>query len=244
MAGYCRNCKTECLDSDSVVVCEGFCVGIQRFHARCVGLTDDEGGVCLYRNIMWMCDDCCALMENMRFRDTVNAVRSISCPVREEIEKLKTEVKAINDTLDCIKGKTPIVPDEGCSAITSGSPMNVPHPLSPGHSSPLTSTRIGSSPSICTNATSLKLHLSNIANDVTEAEVVQMIANAIGVRDIISIKCLKPAWRDATTMDFISFKVEISDCHRLNALCSSRWPKEVKCREFKDFPNTTWRPTR
>lgn len=241
----CGKCKNECLESDTTVVCEGFCVGFHRFHARCVGLTDDEGATCLHRNVLWMCNDCCALIEDFRFRDTVNVVRSKDCPVKNEVAILKAEVQKMSETLDCLVERAGFVSSIVCTATTSKCPKtDVPQHSSIEDSPPLTSTRTVFSPPVCTDDSTVKLHLSNIANDVTQDEVVRMIADSIGVQEIISIKCLKPVWKDVSTMDSISFKVEIADCHRSSALYSWRWPKGIRCREFVEFSNTTWRPAR
>lgn len=73
---------------------------------------------------------------------------------------------------------------------------------------------------------SLKLHISNIANDVTEEEVLQMINEAIGVEQVRNIKCLVPPWKDLSSLDHISFKVEIENDYRETVLKTSTWPKE------------------
>lgn len=230
----CSKCKTECSSNETIVVCEGFCVGIQRYHARCVGLSDDEGGVCLHRNILWMCDNCLDLMENIRFRETVNAARSVNHSVEKEVENLKADFVKMNETINNLLDKVALISSDDSSTKSTFRPPSV------DNSPPLSSTKIISTPG-CSNATTVKLHISNIANDVTTDEVLQMVYDSIGVKEIFDIKCLKPAWRN---VDFISFKVEIPGCHRTNALNLSKWPKGIRCREFKDFVDTTWRPVR
>lgn len=239
----CGKCKCECLENETTVVCEGFCVGMHRFHARCVGLSDDEGEVCLHRNILWVCESCRDLIENIRFRDTVNSVRSMCSPVEKEVENLKTEVSKMNATIRTLLEKAAIASDDHCGASKPSERSVSQQPLI-DDTPPLTSTMIASPLPTCSDTATVKLHISNIAIDVTENEVVQMIAESIGVMEIVSIRCLKPAWRDAATMDFISFRVEIPVCHRKNALNSSKWPKGIRCREFRDISNTSWRPVR
>lgn len=89
-----------------------------------------------------------------------------------------------------------------------------------------------------------KLYLSNIAVDVSEDEVKRMVSDALCVDEIYAINCLKPSWKDASSLDFISFKVEIDKRCRGKAMNSSTWPKGIRYREFKEHTETTWRPDR
>lgn len=247
MVQKCLKCSNDCCPGEILVACEGFCEGIRQFHARCVGLTEDEAGVCLYRNIMWMCDDCRDLMENIHFRSTVVAAKSINEPVSSQTETIEVEVAHLCKIVNQLNTTIGSLIDNISTSTPESLPLTTDIP-------PLSSTIIQNTLSAETAAEEIrnldgpnetfKLYLSNIANDVTGAEVNQMISNAIGVDRIYSIKCLKPTWKDVSTMDFISFKVEIDGKYRADALKSSNWPKGLRYREFKDYTETTWRPER
>lgn len=71
MFTHCNACKIEICAEDVVVACEGKCEGSRYFHAKCVGLTYDEGCACLHSNIFWMCDGCRDIIEKGRFRDAL-----------------------------------------------------------------------------------------------------------------------------------------------------------------------------
>lgn len=245
MEQKCSTCKKDCCTGETTVVCEGFCEGIRRFHANCVGLTDEEADVCLYRNIMWMCDDCRNLMEDLRFRSTVNAPKSLGSPVtaeveciRNEIAKISTMINEMNETIGSM-----IINPHTVSLNALSSPPDEMPPLSSTKNFPNASSASCVENYNGTNET-FKFYLSNIANDVTEEEVKQMVKDSICVDEIYAITCLKPRWKDVSTMNFISFKVEIDGRHRTTALKSSIWPKGIRYREFNEHTATTWRPNR
>lgn len=243
----CPKCKIECKAEQTFVICEAFCVGMSCFHVKCVGLSDDEGKACSLskRNIAWMCGDCKDLIENLKFRATVNKVRSIQQPLETRVEQLKAEVEKIGTRMDellettkCRNNTKEIIPVEIVEEPKSSFSRSI---------SPLSSTRLSKNQETGPRYISdspLQLHVSNISNDVTEEEVLQMVTDAIGVEEVLSIECLVPKWKDRSTLDFISFKVKIDENYRRVALKRSNWPKEVRCREFIEFGNTTWTPLR
>ena len=50
-----------------------------------------------------------------------------------------------------------------------------------------------------------------------------------------------PKWKNAITIDYVSFKV-VLDCNlKTNAMTASTWPRRVKFREFVNR-QSTWRP--
>ncbi|KXJ80678.1 hypothetical protein RP20_CCG023927 [Aedes albopictus] len=204
---------------------------------------------------MWMCEDCQTLMENMRFRSTVNAARALETPDVKVIESIRSEIANLSEMVNQLNGtigtlKTSFhVPSNAASCDALLSP--------PKDVSPLSSTKIAPDVSMSTadriedrvevpdgrNET-FKLYLSNIAVDVSEDEVKRMVSDALCVNEVYAINCLKPTWKDASSLDFISFKVEIDKRCRDKALNSLTWPKGIRCREFKEHTETTWRPDR
>lgn len=98
----------------------------------------------------------------------------------------------------------------------------------------LSSTRVDRAIKEQHNETSLKLHISNIAIEVNEKEVLQMISNAIGVYQVHHV----------SSLDYISFKIGIDISYRETALQILNWPNGERCVEFVDCRATTWRPAR
>lgn len=245
MEQVCHKCKNDCGSGEILVVCEGFCESIRRFHASCAGLTDEEAGVCLHTNVMFMCDDCRELIENVRFRSIVSSMRVPENPVEKGVDRITNEIAKMSDLMNQLNVTI------GSLLNTSESTSNTEMPSVSDKVPLLSSTKVW--PDVSTakrvhnsdeeNKT-FKLYISNIANDVTEEEVKQMISEAISVENIHAINCLKPPWRDVSTMDFVSYKVVIDRKYRSEALNSSSWPKGIRCREFKDHAVTTWRPGR
>lgn len=118
MEQTCQQCKNSYCSEESVVVCEGFCEGIRRFHATCVGLSKEEADVCLFRNILWMCDDCRDLMENVHFRSYIKSTKPLETPIESiklEVAKVNAMLNRLNETIDSLRN-API------SALNASSP--------------------------------------------------------------------------------------------------------------------------
>lgn len=215
---------------------------MNRFHAKCVGLSEDQGRACSQRNIFWMFDECTELMGTIKFRAVVNKMRSHTKPLEIEIERLKSDAAEMREKMNTMQDHVTNKPVACVNEPTHEEEFR----FSPSTSYvPLSSTRVSvNRANEGQNNDSLKLHISNVANDVTEEEVLQMINKAIGVEQVRYIKCLVPPWKDLSSLDYISFKVEIEHYYRETALKTSTWPKGVRCREFVKFGNRTWRPMR
>lgn len=112
-------------------------------------------------------------------------------------------------------------------------------------SSPLSSTKINAidPAESVTNNDNLQLYVSNIAPDVTLREVEHMVCESIGVVSVLQVKRLISSWQDISTLNYVSYKVTIDAQFRDNALRISNWPSGVRCREFRDFHNSAWRPS-
>lgn len=237
MITHCEACKVEIVAEDIVVACEGLCEAQRHFHARCVGLSYDEGCACLHRNIFWMCDSCRDAIERGRFRNSFTDKNSSGFATKNEVECLKSEVNRINAIVS--------------QMVTSSNASKQPTPeqpvvRDPVCRSPLSSTRMNASDHLdilASNDTVLQLYVSNIAPDVTEHEVKQMVCESIGANDVYHVKCLAPSWRDTSTLNCISYKVTVDAKLRDCAFKASNWPSGVRCREFRDFSNSVWRPS-
>lgn len=95
-----------------MVSCEGLCVDLRYYHARCVGLTYGEGCACLHQNIFWMCDSCRKAIEHVRFRESFNEKQDNSYARKSEIDNFKAEVQRISKTLSQMAITKATVPNE------------------------------------------------------------------------------------------------------------------------------------
>lgn len=237
MITHCEACKIEIVAEDIVVACEGLCEERRYFHARCVGLSYDEGCACLHRNIYWMCDSCRKAIECARFRKSFAEKNENAFATKNELDSLKSEVSRIN----AIVSQTVVCP------TTLPKPATVESPIAriPSCRSPLSSTKLNASDQTehSQNESSFQLYVSNIAPDVTENEVKEMVCEALRADDVLHVKCLAPSWRDISTINFISFKVTVDAKFRDSAFIASNWPSGVRCREFRDLSGSVWRPS-
>lgn len=234
--GRCHECNFQISSRDPVVTCSGFCKNDHQFHAVCVGLSVDEGLACNHPNILWICNPCRGkLVKRSR---TIPA--AFDQPDNEAIisinEKIVKMQQSIDDLAQHFNGY-----GEASKAIEQ--PEDLGNLQAIGHSSPLTSTKLDASENSQQNA-DCSLFVSNIANDVTNDEVLQMVNETIGLDDVISVKCLVPPWKDKSSLDYISFKVVVKLNQRDPDLKVFNWPKGIRCREFIDRSNETWRPAR
>lgn len=179
-------------------------------------------------------------MTKSKFRNTVVRVASASSDANEqdEIINLKSEMAKMNSTLDRL---VDAFTNNG-STISNANDVDTQRQVSEAFA-PLSSTRlhpIDSSPT--GNDSSVSLHVSNIANDISQTEVIDMIKDSIGATHISSIKLLVPPWKDLSALDYISFKVDVNVKFRDAALDPSSWPEGVRCREFRSRLTNAWRP--
>lgn len=240
MIQHCKACTIEIVAGDIVVSCEGLCEDQCYYHARCVGLSYDEGCSCLHENIFWMCDSCRDAIQHARFRKAFIKKEDNNYDAKREINCLKSEVKRISEALSVIEtiSAVPAVPNQSTSSEHQHSFINKPN-------SPLSSTRLSAinSAERVTANTNLQLYVSNIAPDVTEHELKQMICESLGAVEVLHAKCLISSWQDISTFSYVSYKITVDNQFRDAALTASNWPKGVRCREFRDFINPAWRPS-
>lgn len=240
MFTHCNVCMIEIRPGDIVVACEGQCDGHKYFHAKCVGLSYDEGCACLHSNIFWMCDCCRDHIEKGRFRNAMTEKPSYA--TRKEVDCLKSDVERISKLVS--QFSTHASSEQGPSPKGhTGSKRQVIS--ADNSSSPLSSTKIDNPDPAAEIGKDdlLQLYVTNIAIDVTDCEVQQMVCESIGANNVRSVKCLVPVWKDTSTMDYVSFKIVVDAKFRNVALKSSNWPAGVRCREFRDSFHTPWRPS-
>lgn len=233
MANCCTACKVEFRVEDIVVCCEVFCENLPQFHAKCVGLSYDEGCACLHENIFWMCDACRVRVENGRLRETTNTKKSSDFATKTEVNALKVEVERISQIVS-----------EMSSISTKTEEISMRR-QSGFEESPLSSTMFPATDQMsrASNDTRLELYVSNIATDVSENEVVQMVCESLGTKEVFGIKCLVGSGTIISTLDYVSYKITVGAKFRSCALRSSTWPDGIRCREFRNTSKTTWRPS-
>lgn len=226
------------------IVCEGFCTEVHHYHAKCVGLSELEHHACDHNNIRWMCDPCCELMSNSKFRNTVNGLKTAEHKAETGVADLRTEVSKLYEIVNHLESALQRTVTEAPSQETSIGNADDRKLLSSTvvqqdekSSEVKPRLRINSQ-----DERKLALHLSNIANDVTEQEVAEMVTDVFGIKRVPAVQLLVPSWKDKSSLAFISFKVEIDPSLRTKALTSSIWPAGIRCREFRDYSKDVWRP--
>lgn len=92
-----------------------------------------------------------------------------------------------------------------------------------GNTSPLSSTKLEPIDEIRCLSTdgNLQLYVSNIATDVSDGEVKDMVCKSIGAREVLGIKRLVAYGTDISTMDYVSYKVIVDVQFRSTATRSS-----------------------
>lgn len=232
MIQNCETCKIEIVAEDVVVSCEGLCEDQRYYHARCVGLSYDEGCACLHQNIFWMCDPCRDSIEKARFRKAFGEKQNNEYATQDEIDCLKSEVNRISEVVSKMATNITTAPNQSTSTSTQCT----------YHHSPLSSTKLFANDP-APNESLLQLYVSNIAPDVTENEVKQMVCESIGAPNVLDVKCLVPPWKDVSTLNYVSFKVTVDAQFRESAFRISNWPSGVRLRQFRDYYNSVWRPS-
>lgn len=233
MKDQCTACNVECSAEDTVVCCEGFCEEFCYFHAKCVGLSYDEGCACLHQNIFWMCDNCRDIIEKGRYREAIKEGENFA--KKEELNSLKNELDNISRTVSQIENL--LTEPRDTSKMSEC--------IEATNSSPLSSTKLNAiDESRCPSTDeNLQLYVSNIANDVPEDEGKLMVCESIGATYVLGIKRLVAYGTDITALDYVSYKITVDARFRSTAMNRSCWPDEVRCREFKCTSRTTWRPS-
>lgn len=228
MANHCTACYVEFCAEDIVVCCE-ICENLPQYHAKCVGLTYDEGCACLHQNIFWMCDTCRHYIENGRFRNTKVESKSDDFATKSDVTAMKVEIERISQIVS-----------------EMSSHFAEPSGISSKNSSPLSSTKFTASDRTIIEAesrnTNLELYVSNIAVDVPENEVMQMVCKSLGAREVLGVKRLVASGTNISELDYVSYKVTVDSRFRDYATRRETWPDGIRCREFRSGTKTAWRP--
>lgn len=232
MDKQCKKCATD-IDhmNDLYTVCEGRCA--RRFHASCVGVSEDA--LCVFsKNIIWMCDEC--MFEFCKARDSVPLpprTDSLSS-ITSELDELRAQVAKINDAIVNINNR--IISSDPPQRYST--PLSTPKTKSPNN----TISTAGMSSQSCDD--SFSLVLTNIECSVTEVEIVQLVSHSLRAPEpeCLDVTKLVPNWKSCKDMDYISFKIVLHNRWKQSAMNVKTWPPGVRFREFVSKLNDTWKP--
>lgn len=235
----CEKCSQRINASDLYIVCEGKCA--KRFHIVCVSITEDQ----LFfftKNIIWICDAC--LVDFNKYRNHLEPEQKSKADnavaVHDEITDLKNKVADIMKTLASITPKetgpvhhsTPI----SLAKVHDGSNME--------YGSSRTNEESSVSHLQSSDNQTFALYITNIDSQVTEQEIGCMVHHCLGIPhpECVGVTKLVPKGKVCSTLDFVSFKVVVSERWKSLAMTASTWPNGVRFREFEKRHNTTWKP--
>lgn len=252
----CKKCthgidmKTECF-----IVCEGKCR--ERYHARCVELSEDDVSV-IKKNVIWLCNDCLAAFHEERYQELIECKQESThsgpeVEIVKEIKSLKVQIANIaallsgavtNSSSEESSMKivsTPLTSPDACSAKRES---NSEH----GNTNGEWSTKNRHSDNVWhqqeqQSFSSFSLLLSNVDNRVTEDDIDALVSKSLGITDNVNVTKLVPKWKSCEEMDYISFKVVLDEKWKSTALRPSTWPPTLKCREFVNRHRCTWYPS-
>lgn len=223
-------CGSCCINIDTYAelytICEGQCG--KRFHGTCVGVCESDLRA-LSKNIIWICDECMILFYRGRDTKAVPSPVETHSPIMDELSTLKQQVAGIVGAIERI------------TRCVETSTRPVPH-----HSTPVTSRSSMISTDICSTLGngSFSLFLTNIDCCVTEQEISQMVSDSLRApeAECSTVTKLVPKWKKCEDLDFVSFKVTLSNKWKQPAMTATTWPKKVRFREFVNRCDDTWKP--
>lgn len=248
----CKQCAGPFNNGVGAIGCEGFCSNF--YHIECIEYSIDE--LLSYRklkNVWWICEECRIIMKEIRnCRSKPNAEKEMdSSPssthtkideLDKELVALKEQMAEIHQTLAGVSSLS--------SVQTTGLPDGVKEDVPQAHSSMLSSSQLmygtrKAGSAFCTSSSDLAvadskywLFLTKIKNSATEQDILRLINDCLGTNEAV-IKKLVPAWKDTSSMTFISFKVGIGVEFKDVALRPSTWPAGLGFREFRE---NVWEP--
>lgn len=236
------------------MACDGFCS--RMFHTECISLSESDLMTCIARNIMWFCDECLPKLWEIKNRETVNPEHSADSVVsldantsmEAQIVKLHADIAKINETLQDVISRSKSRECDGKNdahrSLCESNTTQQSKLLLCGtkDSTPSFSKCSTSSPS-CSTSRYFWMYFTRIASFTTENDICNLVRESLHYDGYISVRKLVPPWKDAATMDYVSFKVGISKKKfKHMAMDSVTWPKGLRFREFVNTENSIWEP--
>lgn len=232
------------------MACDGFCS--KMFHAECVSITESDLITCCTRNILWFCDECLPKLWEIKNRETAIPVQSVepanspdgSISIEAQIVKLNADIAIINETLQEVISRSNTGGGKSeahrtfCESNTTQRSKLLcgTKESTPSFSQCTTSSPSSSAPGL------FWIYFTKIASFTTENDMRNMVREALHYDGSISVRKLVPPWRDAATMDYVSFKIGIATNLKNMAMESSTWPKGLRFREFVNAESSVWEP--
>lgn len=230
MERYCEKCSLIIdVHAELFTVCEGRCA--KSFHAECVGLTESD--VCaLSCNIIWICNPCMKEYCRMREKSFTNVATNTDAiadkpkSMEDEINELKSTVADIACTLSKIVQTPEFTATHHCSTpISSLKLFDGTNVIDCSSTTKNDSLEMSTDPP---ESETFTLYLTNIDKCATVNDVSLMVSRQLGVplSKCVNVVSLMPKWKNANTIDYVSFKV-VLDCNlKTIAMTASTWPKE------------------
>nr|XP_019534995.3 uncharacterized protein LOC109406348 [Aedes albopictus] len=247
MLGVCESCANELVEH-CVMQCRGFCSA--RFCFRCASVDEallESVGRC--RQMYWMCHACSKMMENARFR---NALISTNVANDLVIEKFKDDIRTevlneirkelnsnFNKLIDAVP-KTPIPPaGRNPFYFESNSKRGREEDRTPFRPAKLLRGNDRSAPGASdlnnqnSNNDKFWLYLSGISPKAPDDSVLGLVKERLETENVKIVK-LVPRGRDLSSLNFVSFKVELPAHMKSRAMTTNTWPVGIVFREFED----------
>lgn len=245
--------------AERYTVCEGKCA--KRYHAACVGLTDETMRALFSKNVLWMCDECLLDFCNSRDADENNVEadpRADPCCSHQsvcetQIEELKLKVTEIMETLaTMIPARTQLQPERHSRQhVEQHSTPVSPSPIHNGHLFHGTKERsvcdtMSDNLSLAQNdhVDTFSLFVTNIDRNTTELDIENLVCECLETVDRTKVRVRRLVSKQREhDCDFVSYKIDLDRKWRSLAMKPSTWPSNIKFREFENRC-TFWKPYR
>lgn len=199
-------------------------------------------------NFWWMCDqriDTIRKMRNHRI-DLNNMTVQATTPKPTEIERIDGEIAELKEQIVALHQSLLNGTATATRVETSDEKSKANRPLAESSLLSLPETSPSTKPVDCLGSIEKErspndrfwLFITKVKNCVTEQQILKLVTDSLGTEDVV-IKKLVPAWKDTTSLPYISFKVGVNVRLKSLALLSSTWPAGLSFREFRDY---VWEP--
>lgn len=236
---YCKKCAI-CIYTElgMYAVCAGPCGN--SFHIGCIDMSRDRLRA-LSNEIVWMCKECFSAFNTWKAsQQESTSMLPDASSVNTDISLIKSQVSQIMHKLECI------MPLNTSSPTSHSTPIAASEMISGSNSSDMDRNRSApnNTPTTTTKDDCFSLLLSNIDSTVPESVVESMVYRCLGVpvEDRIIVKKLVSKHIDCSSLDYISFKIDVKMKWKDKAMRASTWPSDIKFREFQRRPFNTWKP--
>lgn len=156
----------------------------------------------------------------------------------KEITVLKQQIAAIHETIGNVTITEARAHSKSSRSTSIGTPVAQSSPVSSSRLLCGTKTIYDMSDVVYPRVTDDRfwLFFTRLENNVTERDLSsKIISDSLGSTVSTVVKRLVPAWKDPSTMPYVSFKVGIETRFKELALLPSTWPTGICFREFHNY---------